>query len=152
MTVCRILLLGAVLGMTLTGCGYQKPVTLENGGPGKLVPFSAEGLSSFSYGPLLAGVKVLEGEPEFNVITVDKKDNVKAGFWESSRGKWHFVNGDDHWEYCHIVEGISVVTQDGGEPQRYVAGQSFVLHPGFSGTWEVIEPTRKEYVIVNSRP
>jgi uncharacterized protein len=28
------------------------------------------------------------------------------------------------------------------------AGDSFVIRPGFRGVWEVIETTRKDYVIV----
>ena len=29
----------------------------------------------------------------------------------------------------------------------FSAGDSFVIKPGFKGTWEVLETTRKEYVI-----
>lgn len=67
----------------------------------------------------------------------------------TTEGKWHFTTADDHWEYCHIVEGVSEITEDGGKPQRFVAGQSFILHPGFSGVWHAIEATKKEFVIVN---
>jgi len=28
------------------------------------------------------------------------------------------------------------------------AGDSFVLRPGFKGSWEVLETTRKQYVIL----
>jgi uncharacterized cupin superfamily protein len=45
------------------------------------------------------------------------------------------------------VSGVSVITQDGEEGKRVAAGDSFVLRPGFKGSWEVIETTRKEYVI-----
>lgn len=47
------------------------------------------------------------------------------------------------------MEGVSEITEDGGKPQRFVAGQSFILHPGFSGVWHAIEATKKEFVIVN---
>lgn len=147
-----VMFIAALLAGSLAGCGSQKPDALADGTPGKLVPFTAEGLSGFSYGPVLAGVDVLEGSPQFKVVTVDKQNGVKSGFWESTKGKWRFANGKDHWEYCRIVEGVSVITEDGGRPRRFEAGQSFVLHPGFSGTWEVIEPTRKEYVIVTIKP
>lgn len=148
MRVSKALFLGFALIVGLSGCNYQTPIMLENGEQGKLVQFDSKGLSKFTYGPLIAGVEVLKGEPKFNVVTVDKRDRVKAVFWESTQGKWHFSNSKNHWEYCHITQGVSVVTEDGGKPQRYVEGQSFILHPGFSGTWEVIEPTRKEFVIV----
>ena len=133
----------------LVGCSGQKPAALANGDEGKIIRFSEEGLSPFSYGPLFARVDVLEGDPQFKVTTVDKTGGVRSGFWESTVGKWHFKTADDHWEYCRIVDGISEITEDGGTPQRFTAGQSFILHPGFSGVWHAIEATKKEFVIVN---
>ena len=41
------------------------------------------------------------------------------------------------------VLGLDVV----GEARTVRAGDSFVLRPGFKGSWEVLETTRKEYVI-----
>ncbi len=43
--------------------------------------------------------------------------------------------------------GVSIVTEDGGASRRLVAGDSMILRPGFRGVWEVVETTRKEYVI-----
>jgi len=40
-----------------------------------------------------------------------------------------------------------VIAEDGGKARTVRAGDSFVLRPGFKGTWEVLETTRKEYVI-----
>ncbi len=50
-------------------------------------------------------------------------------------------------EFCHILSGVSVIEEDGGETRTVSAGDSFVIKPGFKGTWEVLETTRKEYVI-----
>ena len=136
---------------TLVSCSGQKSAALVNGENGRIVRFTDEGLTPFSYGPLFARVDVLEGNPEFKVTTVDKSEGIRSGFWESTKGKWHFTTADDHWEFCHIVKGVVELTEDGGSPQRFSAGQSFVLHPGFSGTWHSIEPTKKEYVIVNPK-
>lgn len=133
----------------LVGCSGQSLVALANGDAGRIVRFTDDGLTPFSYGPSFARVDVLEGNPEFKVTRVDNTGDVRSGFWESTVGKWHFTTADDHWEYCHIVEGVSEITEDGGMPQRFVAGQSFILHPGFSGVWHVIEATKKEFVIVN---
>jgi uncharacterized cupin superfamily protein len=41
----------------------------------------------------------------------------------------------------------SVVSEDGGEVFHLKAGDRMILRPGFKGTWEVIETTRKDYVI-----
>jgi uncharacterized cupin superfamily protein len=140
---------GLLLLTCLVGCSGQSPVALANGDAGRIVRFTDDGLTPFSYGPLFARVDVIEGNPEFKVTRVDKTGDVRSGFWESTEGKWHFTTADDHWEYCHIVEGVSEITEDGGKPQRFVAGQSFILHPGFSGVWHAIEATKKEFVIVN---
>ncbi len=90
--------------------------------------------------------RVLEGAPTFKTWNVEETaDGVYAGVWEATRGKWRIRY--DEWEFCHIVSGVSVVTEDGASPRRVEAGSSFVLRPGFKGTWEVLETTRKEYVL-----
>jgi uncharacterized cupin superfamily protein len=38
-------------------------------------------------------------------------------------------------------------SRDRGAPQRYRAGDAFVIEPGFRGVWRVIEAMRKRYVI-----
>ncbi len=39
------------------------------------------------------------------------------------------------------------MTEDGGDPIHLKAGDRLILRPGFKGTWEVLETTRKDYVI-----
>lgn len=70
---------------------------------------------------------------------------LSAGQWEATPGKWRFAN--DHWEYCRILTGVSIITEDGGDTQMVRPGDSFILRAGFTGIWEVIETTRKDYVI-----
>lgn len=53
----------------------------------------------------------------------------------------------DEWEYCRILEGHSVITGDDGAAHHLHPADSFLLRPGFSGTWEVVETTVKEYVV-----
>lgn len=90
--------------------------------------------------------RILSGTPTFRTWNVDETaDGIYTGIWEATPGKWR-INYDE-WEFCHILEGVSVLTEDGREPWTVRAGDSFVLKPGFNGTWEVLETTRKEYVI-----
>jgi uncharacterized cupin superfamily protein len=35
-----------------------------------------------------------------------------------------------------------------GERWELKAGDAFIIPPGFSGTWETVEPVRKHYVIL----
>ena len=89
---------------------------------------------------------VISGEPVFATWNVEEADGgLYAGIWEATPGKWQVEY--DEWEFCHILTGVSVITEEGGEPRTVRAGDAFVLRPGFKGTWEVVETTRKEYVI-----
>ncbi|MCB1391388.1 MAG: cupin domain-containing protein [Rhodobiaceae bacterium] len=91
--------------------------------------------------------KVIAGDPRFTTWNMETADDGKtfSGIWESTPGKWHMTY--EEWEYCHILSGISIITPDGGTPQTVRAGDAFLLRRGFSGTWETVETTRKEYVI-----
>ena len=89
--------------------------------------------------------RLISGSPEFTTWNVEDRDGLYCGIWRSTPGKWRIVY--DEWEYCHILEGHSILTEDGGEPRHIRAGDSFILRPGFTGTWEVVETTTKDYVI-----
>jgi uncharacterized cupin superfamily protein len=90
--------------------------------------------------------RVIAGNPQFRTWNVEEAGNdLFAGIWESTPGKWRIEY--DEWEYCRILSGVSVITEDGGAARTVKAGDSFVLRPGFKGSWEVVETTRKEYVV-----
>ncbi len=89
--------------------------------------------------------KVIAGDPVHRTWNLEERDGLYAGIWESTPGKWRIAY--EEWEYCRILTGVSVITEDGGAAHQVKAGDSFVLRPGFVGTWEVIETTRKDYVI-----
>ena len=40
-----------------------------------------------------------------------------------------------------------MITETGGAAHRLVVGDSFILRPGFRGTWQVLDTTIKDYVI-----
>jgi uncharacterized cupin superfamily protein len=46
-----------------------------------------------------------------------------------------------------LLSGHSIVTPEGAPSVHLRAGDTMVLEPGFRGTWEVVETTRKTYVI-----
>lgn len=92
-----------------------------------------------------AAGKVIFGDPVFTTWNVEERDGLYCGVWQSTPGKWRISY--DEWEFCHILIGVSVITEEGSEAVTIRAGDSFILRPGFKGTWEVQETTRKEYVI-----
>ena len=90
--------------------------------------------------------KIRSGRPTNKTWNLEDDGNgLYAGIWESTVGEWEIEYTE--WEFFHILEGVSVLTEEGGEPVKLVAGDSFVIRPGFKGRWTVVEPTRKHYVI-----
>lgn len=92
---------------------------------------------------------LIEGNPSFRTWVLDSlSKELTCGIWEGTPGKWKFENS--HWEYCRILSGVSIITEDNGNSFSVKAGDSFILKPGFSGTWEVVETTQKDFVAVNA--
>ena len=102
-----------------------------------------------------------EGAPEFKPIEADRRvdgapmtetrldyqhgDNTFVGEWAADVGAWRVKY--EEWEFCHLLEGVCELTPDGGEAQRFHAGDSFIIEPGFEGVWRVIAPMRKRFVV-----
>jgi hypothetical protein len=107
------------------------------------LPVAAGGTEAETERP--APDKLVSGDPVFTTWNMEERDGLYCGIWQSTPGKWRISY--DEWEFCHILEGVSVISEDGGAARTVRAGDSFILRPGFAGTWEVIETTRKEYVI-----
>ncbi|WP_298804693.1 cupin domain-containing protein [uncultured Lentibacter sp.] len=89
--------------------------------------------------------KLISGDPVFTTWNIEDKDGLYAGIWQSTVGKWRVSY--DEWEYFRLLEGVSILTDSKGHETRLTAGDSYIIRPGFSGTWEVVETTRKDYVI-----
>ena len=68
-----------------------------------------------------------------------------AGIWESTPGRWRVRYTEN--EFCHLTRGRIRIEDSAGRQWTFKAGDSFVIPAGFAGTWEVIEPTAKLYVI-----
>jgi uncharacterized cupin superfamily protein len=89
--------------------------------------------------------RLIAGAPRFTTWTIEERDGLYCGVWRSTPGKWRIAYTE--WEYCRILSGLSVITEDGGAARIVRAGDSFVLRPGFAGTWEVVETTVKDFVV-----
>jgi uncharacterized cupin superfamily protein len=95
----------------------------------------------------LAPEKLLVGNPQQTLWQhyTDPSQHFFSGVWQSEPGKWKITYTEE--EYCQILEGRSVLTDQSGHAVTVSAGESFVIPRGFDGTWEVLETTRKIYVI-----
>lgn len=68
-----------------------------------------------------------------------------AGLWEAEPGCWNISYTEN--EFCQIVAGRSVLRDEQGGERMLAAGDNFVIPAGFRGQWEVLETTKKIYVI-----
>jgi len=89
--------------------------------------------------------RLISGDPVFTTWNHEETDGLYCGIWQCTPGKWRVIY--DEWEYCRIISGVSVLTEDGGAARILRSGDSFIIRPGFRGTWEVLETTIKDYVI-----
>lgn len=94
--------------------------------------------------------RLVSGTPSFKTWAQDssKDDKVDTGVWEATPGETHSIKGET-FEFCHILQGVIELTENGKEPVVYKAGDSFVMKPGYVGVWKTIETVRKIYVTVS---
>jgi hypothetical protein len=88
---------------------------------------------------------VISGDPVHTTWNLEETGGLYAGLWQSTPGKWRVSYTE--WEYFHILSGYSILTGDDGSVTQLHAGDSLILRPGFTGTWEAVETTLKDYVI-----
>lgn len=91
--------------------------------------------------------KRIAGNPRQTVWMhyTDPSSQFFVGIWRSEPGKWAISYTEE--EFCHMLDGVSVITSSAGEAVTVRAGDSFVMPRGFVGTWEVVEPTTKRFVV-----
>lgn len=90
--------------------------------------------------------KVLAGDPVHTTWNIEERGGLFCGLWQSTPGTWAVSYAE--WEYVLIHEGVSVLTDADGTATTLRVGDRFIIRPGFTGTWHVIETTLKDYVIV----
>ncbi|MFQ6776792.1 cupin domain-containing protein [Cereibacter sphaeroides] len=89
--------------------------------------------------------RLIAGDPVHTTWNLEERGGLFCGIWQSTPGKWRVRY--EEWEYVRILEGHSILTSAAGEAVTLRAGDSWIIRPGFEGTWEVIETTVKDYVI-----
>ncbi|WP_330647190.1 cupin domain-containing protein [Thioclava sp. FTW29] len=97
--------------------------------------------------------RLIEGQPQYKTWELDaalaeaaKWGKIRTGIWEATPGKTVSMKGDT-FEFCHILSGRCLISEEGGASHEFAAGDSFILKPGFVGTWQTLETLRKIFVI-----
>ena len=89
---------------------------------------------------------VLAGDPVHTSWSLDERGTLYCGMWQSTPGKWKVSYAE--WEYVYIHSGHSIMTDRDGNVTHLRAGESHIIKPGFEGSWETVETTLKDYVIL----
>ncbi|MTV41610.1 cupin domain-containing protein [Duganella radicis] len=74
---------------------------------------------------------------------------VVAGVWACERGSWRIAFGPHKDEYFYVLEGRCRVIDEHGYAAEAGPGDAMVIPANFKGVFEVVEPVKKHYVIVD---
>lgn len=92
---------------------------------------------------------VVAGQPTMKTYVqhTSADGSMVSGYWEATPGTYRAVYTG--FEFVHLLKGRVVITPDGGEGVEMKAGCAFVMEPGFTGTWEILEPVAKHFTAQN---
>jgi uncharacterized cupin superfamily protein len=76
---------------------------------------------------------------------------VFSGVWGSEVGSWRIVFGEGEDEFFYVTEGRCRVIDDAGNSSEAGPGDALVIPAGFNGVFEVLEPMKKHYVIIERK-
>ncbi len=93
-----------------------------------------------------AAERVIAGDPVHTTWNLEERGTLYAGLWHTTTGEWRVDYVE--WEYIRILEGLSVLVDETGAETRLAPGDSYLIRPGFKGSWRCIEPTLKDYVVL----
>ena len=115
-----------------------------------LIKFSESSVAGEEY--FVSSEKLLEGNPKQTLWMHHSGSTGEfcSGVWSSEPGKWKISYTEE--EFCHMIAGRSIITENGGRSVQVLAGDSFVIPRGFTGTWEVVERTTKQFAIHEASP
>ncbi|MFT6303499.1 MAG: putative cupin superfamily protein [Granulosicoccus sp.] len=89
-----------------------------------------------------------KGDPQIAVAEVSDTDGIQVGVWECTPGGWPVVDRPNT-EVATILSGKAIITDANGAERTLIEGSVVTLPKGWTGRWDVIETTRKVYVIVS---
>jgi hypothetical protein len=90
--------------------------------------------------------RLVKGRPQqHNTLHFEADGCFFAGEWGAEPGCWRVKYTEN--EYFHILSGKSILRDLQGNEMALAPGDKVCVPAGFEGEWEVLETTRKIYVI-----
>ncbi len=93
------------------------------------------------------------GKPLRTTFSHYARGEVDSGIWHCEPGAWRIdfsdVPGKTREEFFHVLEGRIRITAETGEARSFGPGDACLIPAGFKGTFEVLEPVKKYYVMID---
>lgn len=74
---------------------------------------------------------------------------TSVGIWACEPGMWRIVFAPAKEEYFFVLSGHVRLHDRAGQAVDVRAGEAAVIPAGFEGAFEVVEPVRKHFVVVD---
>ena len=90
-----------------------------------------------------------KGNPLRSTWNHYENNGVSAGVWACETGAWRIAFAPGKDEFFHVLKGRIQITNAEGQAEQFGPGDAGVIPAEFTGMFEVLEPVRKHYVIVD---
>lgn len=95
----------------------------------------------------------MSGNPLRTSYSHYAREELDCGVWHCEPGAWRIdfseEPGKTREEFFHVLEGRLRITSSAGEAREFGPGQACLIPAGFKGTFEVLEPVKKYYVMID---
>lgn len=94
--------------------------------------------------------RLVEGNPRRETWTGydNPKSGASIGIWACERGAWKIQFAQTKEEFFCVLEGRVRLHDQNGNVAEFGVGEAAVIPPGFTGMFEVVEPVRKYFCVV----
>lgn len=72
-----------------------------------------------------------------------------CGIWACEPGAWRIAFPPGKEEFFHVISGRLRIRDEAGNAREFGPGDACVIPAGFQGVFEVIEPVRKHFVVID---
>ncbi|NML25103.1 cupin domain-containing protein [Zoogloea dura] len=76
---------------------------------------------------------------------------LSMGDWECEPGAWRIAFHEGRHEFFQVVRGRLRIIDTAGNAREFGPGDAGIIPTGFIGTFEVVEPVLKRYVMFDRK-
>ncbi|WER45081.1 cupin domain-containing protein [Cupriavidus sp. WKF15] len=95
--------------------------------------------------------RLVAGNPDRTTWThySARHGDFDCGIWACEPGAWRIAFPAGKEEFFHVISGRLRISDDAGAANEFGPGDACVIPAGFTGLFEVLEPVRKYFVVID---